>query len=335
LKKKSLLTITFITLLFLGIKIFLANKTPYEYSKSIQTLGTHVTITLYAPKAKELTEETFDYIEKFSQQLNIYNPKSEVSLINTMAGLAAAEVSDDTYEIIEKSINISKNLDSYFDISAGPLIDIWNEAKETKTLPLKSKIWATQTLVDFRQILLNPQKKSVKLLKPYMRLNLGGVAKGFVLGKARDFLLNKGVQNALISSNSSIVTLGEKQPGRPWKIGIKDPREKDKLIGFLILSGNYSISTSGDYEQNYIINGKQYTHIINPKTGYPAEGLKSVTLITKDSTKADILSTTIFTMGPRKGFSFLKNSKDVEGLIVTSRGKIVVTDGFKYEKGKK
>jgi len=296
-------------------------------------MGTTVEIIAYGDRAKQLSKKAFRAMEDIATSLSIYNKNSEVSLINSMAGIAPVAVSPDTFDIISRSIILSKSLYGAFDISIGPLIDIWKINKNEEFMPPDvPTIVAARKLVNYWNIAINQEKETVKLKKRGMKLNLGAVGKGYVLSIGRSILVNNGIKSALISCGSTLTCIGKTHDGNLWSIGIKSPRDPEKILGKVSLLPGQAISTSGDYEQYIELNGKRYHHIIDPRTGYPASTCQAVTILAGDPTAADILSTAVFILGPWRGLRYLNSLENVEGLIIDSNGKIHMTAGFKLEK---
>jgi thiamine biosynthesis lipoprotein len=337
--KKSLKFIVIIAISLILLLTFwkavklVQTKTSFKahYRKSL--MGTTVEIKAYGKGATTASKAAFKEMERVANLMSIYNPKSEVSLINSMAGIASIAVSRDIFDVINRSIKLSSSLSRTFDISAGPLIDLWDLGRKGDFVPPdKSKIWETLKLVDYRKIEIDQERESVKLQKRGMKLNLGGVGKGYVLAVGRNVLVQNSIKSALISTGSSITCIGKKPDGTLWNVGIRSPREPKRLLGSVALMPGQAISTSGDYEQFIVKDGKRYHHIIDPRTGYPASLCRSATIIAGDATAADILSTSVFIMGPWKGIRLLNTLENVEGLIIDSNGKMHKTAGFKFEK---
>lgn len=324
--KSILLVSVFAALLFFFVF------SPREKQVVFDSLGTQVEIKVFSALPHAKISQAKNQIQVISQKLNRYNPRSEISLVNKMAGVAAVEVSKETREIINESLFWGKKTHGAFDVSIGPLVDLWKAAEKKRHLPDKENFLYALSLVNFRKVEINQENPSIKLKESNMILDLGGAGKGFALKKARETLIRQGVGSALISCQSSIASLGLRSDKKPWKIGLRHPRKKEKVLGYIYLSNNQSISTSGDYEKYYLINGRKYNHILNPKTGWPAELCESVTVVCEDPFIADIASTSIFVMGPQAGMAFLEKESSLEGLIITKSGKILTSSGFKWEK---
>jgi len=313
---------------FLTAVFFLNKYTSRSAEIARNFMGTRVELKAYGDGASSAVRSALRKMEEVSRQLNIFDSKSEISLINSMSGIAPVAVSRSTFDIIERSTTLSKPLSGVFDVSIGPLVDLWQFNKSDFSPPNQNEINETLRLVNYRNIEINPEIESVKLKVRGMKLNLGGVGKGFVIAVGRSVLVNAGIRNALISCGSSISCIGKNPDGSLWRVGVRDPRDPARLIGAVELMPGQALSTSGDYEQFSVIDGKRVSHIINPRTGRPASGVSSVTVLAGDSTTADILSTSVFVMGPWSGLRFLNSLENVEGLIVDANGNISKTAGF-------
>jgi len=311
-----------------SVVIPLFNKAPLSTSEKRIFMGTMVEISAWGTDSKDAVESAFSEMERVSRLLDYHDPKSEVSLINSMAGVASVAVSRSTFDIIAKAVKISKLLGASYAVSAGPLADIWNPNQTNFSPPSKTMVNAARKLVDDPGIELNTDIGSVKLLTRGMELDLGGVAKGYILSVGRNVLVQKGIRSALLSSGTSIVCIGKKPDGGFWKVGIRSPKEEDELIGAVNLMPGQALSTLGDYGRPNEANNQ----MIDPSTGYPSALCRAVTVITDDAAVSDILSRAVFVMGPAKGLKLLRSRSNTQGLIVDKDGNILKTAGFLLEK---
>ncbi len=301
------------------------------FRKSKMLMDTVVTITVVTDSdsnAEKAIDNSFAVIEKIENLLNFYSDKSEVSGINKNAGTNPVKVSPETMEIIEKAIQISELTQGRFDITIGPVMELWNfhNKKKPDDRTIKSRLH----LVGYKSIAINKAGSTVYLKKNNMKIDLGGVAKGYAADKAVEELKKNGIKSGLVAIAGDIKAFGLKPDGRPWKIGIKNPRQKgqdDEIIAVMELT-DMAISTSGDYERYFIEDGKRYHHLLNPKTGYPADSGQSVSIITKDGAIADPLSTGIFIIGHEKGIKLLEENK-ISGFMVDKEGMIHITSDLR------
>ena len=298
-------------------------------SESRYLMGTYFEIKVNGRNTGQYVKAALDKTREMSNQLNYYDGKSEISSINNMAGIFAVAVSHDTFDIIDKALSLSRRSGGSFDITIGPVVDLWNF--KTKAVPSKNEIVYAQHLVDHRNVKLDQRNETVKLMYPGMKIDLGGVAKGYAISRIRSMLVDMGVKSAIISAGSSIAVIGDNN-GKPWRIGIKDPRHPDDFIGVVKLNAGQALSTSGDYENYFEVAGKRYHHILDPFTGEPAEASRSVTIISNDATLTDMLSTAVFIMGAKRGLPFVSSFPDTYAVVVDKDGNVATSPGLVLER---
>jgi len=290
-------------------------------------MDTLVTINVVSPSqdgAEKAMNAALSEVEKLEKLFSFFSADSEVSLVNKNAGVAGVKVSPEIIYILDRAIIVSKNTHGAFDITIGPVIMLYDFYKEIR--PGERAIKKNLPLVNYKDIVINRDDSTVFLKKKGMLIDLGGIAKGYAADRVVDSLKKHGIKAGLVSVAGDIRTFGNKPDGRPWKIGIRNPRAKgaeDDIMAIIELS-DMAISTSGDYERYFVQDGKRYHHLLNPKTGYPAEGCQSVSVIAGESTFSDAFATGIFILGPEKGLKVLA-AMGFDGVIVDSRGKIHIT----------
>ncbi|BCB96252.1 thiamine biosynthesis lipoprotein ApbE [Dissulfurispira thermophila] len=279
-------------------------------------------------KAKEAINKAFNEMDRLARLLNFYSEDSEISMINRNAGNKPVKVSPETLEIIDKAIYTSQNTEGAFDITVGPVVKLWDF--KNKAMPDEKLIKAKLKLVGYKNIVVDKEKSMIFLKTKGSQIDLGGIIKGYAADKAVDVLRKNGIQSGIVAIAGDIKVFGKKPDGGFWNIGIQNPRQKsdrDEIIATIGLSDT-GISTSGDYERFFIKDGKRYHHLLNPKTGYPAYGCQSATVITKEAALTDAFATGIFILGPQKGMDALKRL-GFDGVIIDKDGKIYVTEGIK------
>jgi len=301
------------------------------YRKSKVLMDTLITISVVSgsgDKAEKAIDKAFGEIEKLDRLLNFFSDSSELSEINRNAGLKAVAASPETFEVIEKAIYASGKTNGAFDVTIGSVTTLWDFHKRVK--PEDKQIKERLPLVNYKNIILNKKSSSVYLKKSGMLMDLGGAAKGYAADRAVDVLKKQGIKSGLVSIAGDIKAFGLKPDLKPWKVGIRNPRAENKAdeIMAAIELTDLAISTSGDYERYFIIEGKRYHHILNPKTGYPAEGCQSVSIIAKDGYVTDAFSTGIFILGTEKGIKLLEEM-GLDGIIVDKNGKIHTTSNLR------
>ena len=282
-------------------------------------MDTYVTIQVVVSDkitGKKVLDDAFELMKKLDKKFNNYNPDSELSHINHNAFNLEIKIDEEMLRILEASKKIFKISNGAFDPTVSPLVKLWNFKAEKPSVPSQSTITNLLPLVNFNNVMIDEKKKSVHFLKNGMEIDLGAIAKGFVVDEVADFLKKRNIKSALINAGGNIYAYGKKPDNTDWKVGLKDPRGEG-IIATLPLRDK-SIATSGDYERFFIIEGKRYHHILNPKTGYPVDETISMSVIAKDATTADGLSTAAFVKGGQKALEFIKNlgRDDIEGIVI-------------------
>lgn len=300
--------------------------------KMFSSLGTLNTITLYfenedSQKANITINKIEKFINNLDDRLSIFKSSSEISLINKNAGVEFKKVSKDTFEILKLAKEYSKVTNGAFDITTKPLTDLWRKNKNV--IPKPEEVNESLKNVNYNNIILNVKEQSVMLRNKGQEIDLGGIAKGYIIDKIKLNLKNNNFNNAIINLGGTVSSIGEHR-----NIGIRNPfipinqSGKDEFFA-IINSRDENIVTSGSYEQYYKINEKIYHHILDPKTGYPTETeLVSVTLVGNNGAELDALATGSFILGLEKSFRLIKKRK-LNAIFVLNDGKIYITDGLK------
>ncbi len=288
--------------------------------------GIPVTVLAYGDRdlVFRAVGEAFSEIGRVGERLSYYLPGSDVSRINRSAGIKPVKVSEETLEVIRTALEVSRITGGAFDPTAGPLIRLWDLRRGI--VPNRKDIEEVLRKVDYRKVNLDVEGKMVFLEEKGMEIHLGGIIKGYLTDRGIEVLKKSGAVAGLVAVGGDVRVFGRKPDGRLWRIGIKDPRGEG-VFAALSLS-DAAVSTSGDYGRFFIKNGKRYHHIIDPRTGYPARGLMSVTVIAPSSAFADALATGLFVLGPERALELLKNLS-LEGILITSEGKVIITPGIR------
>jgi FAD:protein FMN transferase len=320
-----LLCLTLICLLFTVPACSTAKK--HIYRKSRVLMNTVVTITVVTDAentADKAIEDAFLKIEDIEKKVNFHSPASDIALINKSAGITEVKVSPDTITLVNNALFVSEKTRGAFDITIGPVMQLYNFFTQQK--PEDLTLNNTLPLVNYRDVLININNSTVHLRKRGMLIDPGGIAKGYAADRATETLRQQGIVSGIVAIAGDIRAFGTKPDGKPWKVGIRNPRAKgpeDDIMATMELT-DAAISTSGDYERFFISNGKRYHHILSPKTGRPADLCRSVTVIAPEGYLADSFSTGIFILGPEKGLELLE-TLGYHGVIVDNEGKIHMT----------
>ncbi len=266
--------------------------------------------------------EAFKEIERIEKLFNRYDDKSEVSRVNAVAGIEEVSISPELFGLIERSIHYSAVSGGSFDITVMPLVDVWRVAKERGSIPDEDEINTIVGHVGYKKILLDSDSLTIRFLDKDTKIDLGGIAKGYAVDRAKDVLVSGGIKDALINIGGNIFAMGN-APGRDgWHIGIQDPRHK-RDIAYRLKLKNKAVSTSGDYERFFILGAKRFSHIINPLTGKPAEGVISTTIVSDSAEQADALSTAVFVLGVKKGTDLIRSFEGTEVFIFNEDSKLI------------
>jgi thiamine biosynthesis lipoprotein len=292
-------------------------------------MGTVIEITLIGDdeeRANKAVLQAFQEIKRIETLMSPWLDSSDVTRINRSAGKERVKVSPETFEVIQKAQEISELSEGGFDITIGPLTELWREARKKKIPPSIEEVKERLGLVNFKNIETDQEGK-VFLKKKGMAIDLGGIAKGYAVDRAFELLKSLGYRNLIINAGGDL-RVGGLRNNQPWSIGIQNPRESQKLLARISVS-DMAVATSGDYERFFNYEGKRYHHIFNPKDGFPTEGSQSVTIIAKDCITADGLATAVFVLGAEKGYSLCQKFEGVDCLIVDKEGKIMFSPGLK------
>jgi thiamine biosynthesis lipoprotein len=296
-----------------------------RFEETREKMGTYVNIVVYAgtDNAREIIDKGFDEIDRQSKISSNYDPESSVSELNQEGFIIDAPA--ELIEIVRLSIEYNKISSGAFDISVDPVLKLWSEGlwQESEEVQ-QQKMDEALKLVDSTMISIDGQ--NIKFEKDGMSVTLGGVAKGYIVDKVLGSLKTAGIKNALVNAGGDIATLGAKPDGSKWIVSLENPDDPDEKIATFGVKGE-AVTTSGNYYRYFDPEG-EFHHIIDPRTGYSANECISVTIITENATIADILSTSVFVLGPEDGMMLVEELNDVEALIIDSRRNIAMSSGI-------
>jgi len=303
---------------------------PATVKRAQMHMGTLVTVTAVAQteaQAQQAVTAAFREIHRLEELLSTWIPTSELSHVNAAAGRGAIAVSPETFELLMRSMDIAKLTEGGFNIAVGPAVEAWS-VTERKRIPSRDELDRLKTMVDPSQILLDDQARTVFLQKPGMRIDVGGIGKGFAADRAATVMQAAGATAGVVALSGDIKTFGRMPVGERFRFGIQHPRKDGTVLASLELE-NEAISTAGDYERYFERDGVRYHHILDPATLEPARQCQSVTVIASEGTVADGLDTGIFVMGPERGMALVERLPDVEAVIVDDAGKVRVSSGLR------
>jgi thiamine biosynthesis lipoprotein len=295
-------------------------------------MGTHLayasftTPALDAPRLHALFDAATAEIRRLEKLMTTWDPASEVSQINDAAGQHPVVVGQETFDVIREAVHASEISDGCFDITFETLHGLWKFDQDLDPhLPTPADVKAKVKYVGYRHVKLDPAAHTVFLDESHVRIGLGGIAKGYAVDKAAKVLLDAGVTSFYVQAGGDLYTRGTKPDGSAWQAGVRDPRGPDGDYFVMMPVIDHAFSTAGDYERSYIVDGKRYHHIIDPRTGFPATASRSVTIWAPTALLADEIDDAVFILGPKKGLELVESLDGVGAVIVDARDHVWVS----------
>jgi thiamine biosynthesis lipoprotein len=305
-----------------------------EYQRTLKLMGSRFDITVVA-KDSLAGEAYIDLavakIEEIERLISSWDPHSQTSAINRMAGINPVKVHPELFHLVERAIGISKLTDGAFDISYASMDKIWKFDGSMTTMPSAESIKASVAKVGYKNIILNKSDTSVFLKTPGMKIGFGAIGKGYAADKAKELLMAQGVTAGIINASGDMNTWGKQANGEEWKVAITNPLNKNRVFAILPIR-NSAVVTSGNYEKYVNFEGVRYTHIIDPRSGYPSSGISSVTVFAPKAELADALATSVFVMGPEVGLDRINQLPQIECIIIDAEGNIFTSQNIEIEK---
>lgn len=305
-----------------------------EFRKSQKLMGNIFEITVVDEEeqiALEHIEAAVSEIQRIEKLLTTYHESSETHRINENAGIQPVKVEAEVYRLIERSLRISALTDGYFDISYGGIdASFWNFDREMQQLPDPALVKAHLKLVNYKHILLNEEAQTVFLKEKGMRIGFGGIGKGYAAEMAKKLLQERGVVSGVVNASGDLTTWGKQADQKPWTIGIADPDNAALPFSYMNIT-NTSVATSGNYEKFVMIAGKKYSHTINPKTGMPITGIKSVTIICPNAEIADAMATPVGIMEIPEALNLVNQIHHLECIIIDDDNKIYSSQNINFK----
>lgn len=327
-------------LLFLGCALFALSgcsapqNTPSEPSPPLKQtqfmMGTTITISLFDHQNEETLTKAFARIAELENTLSINKDNTLLDEVNSAAGTQPTAVNQDMFEVIQKGLYYSALTEGSFDITVGPLVSLWRIGFPEARVPSQVEIDTALPLISYENVLLDVPNQTVYLKNPGMKIDLGGIAKGYAADEVVKILKAAGVEHAIVDLGGNVYTLGSKVDGSPWKVGVQDPfNPRGAIIGYIPLQ-NKSAVTSGIYERFLEVDGKKYHHLLNPETGYPFDNeIVGVTIISDTSMDGDALSTSVFSKGIQAGLDFVNTLDGIDAIFISRDHQVFITDGIK------
>lgn len=289
------------------------------FKRSCKLMGNRFELSVVTTDEKWANERInagIQEIQRIEKLLTTFSDDSETNQVNNNAGIKPVVVSRETFELISRSIKISKVTQGAFDITYGSVDkSLWNFDKDMKALPDPATAKKMVRLINYRNIELNDQDCTVFLREQGMRIGFGGIGKGYAAERAKQIMIQSGVESGVVNASGDLNAWGLQPDGKKWTIGIANPDSSHQVFSYLNISG-LAVATSGNYEKYVMINGKKYSHTINPRTGLPVTGIKSVTIISTNAEIADAMATPVTIMGVHAGLDMINQMKDIEAIII-------------------
>ena len=296
-------------------------------------MGSRFDITVVANNAEEA--EAFiamakAEITRIEQLISSWKPNSETSKINKNAGISSVSVSDELYDLIERSVFISKITQGAFDITYAAMDTIWKFDGTMLQLPSPEKIEHAVSNISYQKLVIKPEKKTIYLPQKGMKIGFGAIGKGYAADAAKRLLKKNGVLGGIINASGDMNTWGSQSNGEPWHIAITNPLNKNKVFSWFDLSDN-AVVTSGNYEKFVLLEGKRFSHIIDPRTGYPSTGIISCSVFAPSAEMADALATAVFVLGVENGLNLINQLPNIECVIILENGYIATSKSIEVK----
>jgi len=298
------------------------------FKKEMLLMGNQFEISAVADDeewAHERIDEAVDEIRRIEKILTTYKDDSETNLINRNAGIQPVKASEEVFHLIERSIRISDLTQGSFDITYGSIDkSLWNFDKDMTSLPDPGKAKKMVRLINYRNIILDHNEQTVFLKEKGMRIGFGGIGKGYAAEMAKIVMKRNGVKSGIVNASGDLTAWGNQPNGLPWTIGVAHPDAAHMPFSYMNIT-DMAVATSGNYEKYVVIDNKKYSHTINPRTGLPVRGIKSVTIIAPNAELCDALATPVTIMGINAGLHLINQLKQVECIIIDDDNKLYMS----------
>ena len=302
-----------------------------NFKRTLILMGSRFDITVVASNEKEGNEyidSAIFEIARIEKLISSWDVNSETSLINKLSGIKPIKVDKELFDLIERSIAISTLTNGAFDISYASMDRIWKYDGTMREMPSEEKISSSIKKVGYQNIIIDKEAQTVFLKLKGMKIGFGAIGKGYAADKAKALLIEKGAKAGIINASGDLNAWGKQANGKDWMVAITNPLNKNKVFSWLPINDS-AIVTSGNYEKFVSFNGIRYSHIIDPRTGYPSTGIISTSIMTSNAELADAISTSVFVMGVETGLDFINQLKGVDCIIIDEQNKIHTSNNIK------
>ncbi|MDB5006008.1 MAG: FAD:protein transferase [Mucilaginibacter sp.] len=272
--------------------------------------------------ANEKIDAGIAEIQRIERLLTTFSDDSETNEVNKNAGIIPVKVSRETFNLVERSIRISEVTQGAFDITYGSIDKrLWNFDEKMTSLPDKITAKKMVRLINFRNIILDKEESTIFLKEKGMRIGFGGIGKGYAAERAKQVMKDEGVESGVVNASGDLSAWGLQPNGKEWTVGIANPNSSQEVFSYMAIT-DMAVATSGNYEKYVMIDGKKYSHTIDPRTGLPVNGIKSVTIITTNAEIADAMATPVMIMGINTGLDMINQIKNIEAVIIDDDDKM-------------
>lgn len=317
---------SFVSFLLLAANMLCAQ---IQMHKDTLLMGSRFDITIVdkdSASAEKNIEKVISEISRIENLISEWRPDTQISEVNRNAGIRPVKVDKEVFELTKRALYFSKMTDGAFDISIAAMDRIWKFDGSMEEMPSVEAIKKSIEKVGYQNIELDSIHSTIFLKLPGMKIGFGATGKGYAAEKGKQLMLSLGINSGIVNASGDMAVWGTQSDGKPWKIGIVSPFKSGEILKVLSSKDSTSVVTSGDYQRFVEFDGKYYSHIINPKTGFPANGLRSVTVIGPNAETANGISTSIMVLGKEKGLKFIKKFPDYSCLLITDKDNVICTD---------
>ena len=302
---------------------------PRVVARTFHAMGTDVTMTAFTAdptRAEQGFQSAYEEVRRIERLMTDWQwpgePPSDVVRVNESAGREGVVVADETFEVVSAALDMSKRSEGAFDITYAAMRGLWKFDEDLeKKIPPAAEIAKRRKLINWRDVVIDRATRTVKLRRKGMRIGLGGIAKGYAVDRASAVLRNWGLRDYMVQAGGDLYVSGQKG-NASWMVGIRDPRGGARDIVAKMPIKDHAFSTAGDYERAFVLGGKRYHHIIDPKTGFPATASRAVTILAPNAFIADALDDAVFILGPDKGLELCAQFPDTAAFIIDAQNKI-------------
>ncbi len=321
--------------LIIGLSLWIAlfSSARAEWIEHVEDgiMGTRIVVELWSEdraQGEEAVQAVLAEMRRIDEAMSTYKPTSEVSRVNAEAAARPVPISQELFDLLATSIEFSKVTRGAFDITYASVGYMYDYREHVR--PNEDEIAKALPGVNYRHLILDPKARTIKFARDGVRIDLGGIGKGYAVDRGIAILQARGIQHALVTAGGDSRIIGDRF-GNPWVVGIRHPDRKNEVIARIPLE-DAAISTSGDYERYFDENGVRYHHIIDPKTGHSASKVRSATIIGPTATRTDGLSKTAFVLGPEQAIEIYNSLDDIDAILVTPDGRVLYTEGLEAPK---